>query len=120
MPRPEPSGARWLAAPPVAARLNESGQYDRPIEPVEGALLGEIDLIPTPGHTLSHHSLRFDCEELSVVIAGDAAMTRDFWRERQGYFNSADFDLVARSIERLAQIGDLIIPGHDNYFLNRR
>ena len=35
-----------------------------------------IELIPTPGHTLSHHSLRFDSEELSVVIAGDAAMTR--------------------------------------------
>jgi glyoxylase-like metal-dependent hydrolase (beta-lactamase superfamily II) len=112
-------GARWLAAPVVAARLNESGQYDRLIEPVEGQLLGEIDLIPTPGHTLSHHSLRFDCEGLSVVIAGDAAMTRDFWRERQGYFNSADFELAARSIEQLAAIADLIIPGHDNYFLNR-
>ena len=39
--------------------------------------------------------------------------------ERQGYFNSADFDLVARSIEELARIADVIIPGHDNYFLNR-
>jgi glyoxylase-like metal-dependent hydrolase (beta-lactamase superfamily II) len=114
------AGARWLAAPAVAARLNESGQYDRPIEPVESPLLGEIELIPTPGHTLSHHSLRFDCEGLSVVIAGDAAMTRDFWRERQGYFNSADFDLAARSIGQLAAIADLIIPGHDNYFLNRK
>jgi glyoxylase-like metal-dependent hydrolase (beta-lactamase superfamily II) len=114
------AGARWLAAPAVAARLNESGQYDRTIEPVESALFGEIDLIPTPGHTLSHHSLRFDCEGLSVVIAGDAAMTRDFWRERQGYFNSADFDLVTRSIEQLGAIADLVIPGHDNYFLNRR
>jgi glyoxylase-like metal-dependent hydrolase (beta-lactamase superfamily II) len=113
------AGARWLAAPAVAARLNESGQYDRPVEPVGGALFGEIDLIPTPGHTLSHHSLRFDCEGLSVVIAGDAAMTRDFWRARQGYFNSADFDLVARSIEQLAEIADIIVPGHDNYFLNR-
>jgi glyoxylase-like metal-dependent hydrolase (beta-lactamase superfamily II) len=110
--------ARWLAAPAVAARLNESGQYERPVEPVEGPLFGEIDLIPTPGHTLSHHSLRFDGEGLSVVIAGDAAMTRDFWRERQGYFNSADLGLAARSIEQLAAIADMIIPGHDNYFLS--
>jgi glyoxylase-like metal-dependent hydrolase (beta-lactamase superfamily II) len=114
------AGARWLAAPAVAARLNESGQYDRPIEPADGPLLGEIDVVPTPGHTLSHHSLRFDWEGLSVVIAGDAAMTRDFWRERNGYFNSADLGLAARSIEQLATIADLVIPGHDNYFLNRR
>jgi glyoxylase-like metal-dependent hydrolase (beta-lactamase superfamily II) len=111
--------ARWLAVPAVAARLNESAQYDRPIEPVEGSLFGTMELIPTPGHTLSHHSLRFDCEGLCVVIAGDAAMTRDFWRQRQGYSNSADFELAARSIEELAAIADLIIPGHDNYFLNR-
>jgi hypothetical protein len=47
-------------------------------------------------------------------------MTRDFWRERQGYFNSADFALAAQSIEKLAQTGDLIVPGHDNYFLNTK
>jgi glyoxylase-like metal-dependent hydrolase (beta-lactamase superfamily II) len=114
------AGARWLAAPAVAARLNESGQYEKPVEPVEGSLFGEIEVIPTPGHTLSHHSLRFDCEGWSVVIAGDAAMTREFWRERQGYFNSADFGLATRSIEQLAAMGDLIVPGHDNYFVNRR
>jgi hypothetical protein len=55
-----------------------------------------------------------------VIIAGDAAMTRDFWRERQGYFNSADLALAAQSIEKLAQIADLIVPGHDNSLLNRR
>jgi hypothetical protein len=50
-------------------------------------------------------------------VAADAAMTRDFWREKQGYFNSADFALAAHSIERLSQMADIVIPGHDNYFL---
>jgi glyoxylase-like metal-dependent hydrolase (beta-lactamase superfamily II) len=112
--------ARWLAAPPVAALLNQSGQYARPVEVVEGPLFGCIDLLPTPGHTLSHHSLRFDCEGLSVVVAADAAMTRDFFRERRGYFNSADFEQAARTIDRLAELADVVIPGHDNCFLNRR
>jgi glyoxylase-like metal-dependent hydrolase (beta-lactamase superfamily II) len=111
--------ARWLAAPKVAAILNRGGQYKKRIEAAEGSLFGQIDLVPTPGHTLGHHSLRFDCDGLSVVAAADAAMTRDFWRERRGYFNSADLDLVARSIEELARIADIIIPGHDNYFLNQ-
>ena len=112
--------ARWLAAPPVAQALNRTDPYDRPLEPVEGRLLDAVDVLLTPGHTLSHHSLRFDCEGLSVVIAADAVMTRDFWRDRQGYFNSADFALAARTIEHLAGIADIVVPGHDNYFLNRR
>jgi glyoxylase-like metal-dependent hydrolase (beta-lactamase superfamily II) len=112
--------ARWLAAPEVAERLNRDGQYAERIEPTEGPLMGSVELIPTPGHTLTHHSLRFDCDGLSVVIAADAVMTRDFWRDRQGYFNSADLALAAQSIDMLAQIGDIIVPGHDNYFLNPR
>jgi glyoxylase-like metal-dependent hydrolase (beta-lactamase superfamily II) len=109
--------ARWLAAPPVAALLNRSGQYSKTIEGEAGPLYQCVEVVPTPGHTLSHHSLRFDWEGCSVVVAADAAMTRDFWKDRRGYFNSADFALAARSIEELSQIADIVIPGHDNYFL---
>jgi glyoxylase-like metal-dependent hydrolase (beta-lactamase superfamily II) len=52
-----------------------------------------------------------------VVIAGDAVMTRDHWRERQGHHNSADLALAARSIEQLAALADIVVPGHDNYFV---
>jgi glyoxylase-like metal-dependent hydrolase (beta-lactamase superfamily II) len=113
-------GARWLAAPAVADAINRAGGYEKPVEGVESPLFGDIDIVPTPGHTLTHHSLRFDCDGLSVVIAADAAMTRDFWNDRQGYFNSADFALAANTIEALANVADIVVPGHDNYFLNRR
>jgi glyoxylase-like metal-dependent hydrolase (beta-lactamase superfamily II) len=53
-----------------------------------------------------------------VVVAGDAVATRDFWRERRGYFNCADFDLSARSRDKIAGLADIVVPGHDNYFLN--
>ena len=109
--------AKWLAAPPVADILNRSGQYSKTIEGEAGPLYHVVNIVPTPGHTLSHHSLRFDWEGRSVVVAADAAMTRDFWNDRRGYFNSADFALAARSIEALSQIADIVIPGHDNYFL---
>lgn len=112
--------ARWLAAPPVVEALNASGQYTKTVEAAEGRLFDAIDILHTPGHTLTHHSLRFDCEGYSVVIAADAAMTRDFWRDRRGYFNSADFDLAARTIDHLKMVADIVIPGHDNYFLNPR
>jgi glyoxylase-like metal-dependent hydrolase (beta-lactamase superfamily II) len=109
--------AQWLAPPPVAEILNASGQYDRRIEPASERIFDSIDILPTPGHTLTHHSLRFDCDGLSVVIAADAAMTRDFWRDRRGYFNSVDFDLASQTIEKLAALADIVVPGHDNYFL---
>lgn len=106
--------ARWLAAPPVAAVL--STQYEKPIEATDGPLLGEIEILHTPGHTEHHYSLRFEWAGRSVLLAADAAVTQDHWRDRQGYFNSTDFAAATATMDRLAAIADIIIPGHDNYF----
>lgn len=108
--------AQWCAAPAVAQAINATGRYDKPLQPASGTLFDLIDIVPTPGHTASHHSLRFDCDGLSVVIAGDAVMTRDFWAERRGFFNSADAAQASRTMESLAHIAGAIIPGHDNWF----
>jgi glyoxylase-like metal-dependent hydrolase (beta-lactamase superfamily II) len=112
------SEAKWLAAPAVAAALNQTNKLPKSIEAATGRLFDAVDILPTPGHTLSHHSLRFDCDGLSVVVAGDAVATRDFWGERRGYFNCVDLDLSARSMDKIAGLADLVVPGHDNYFLN--
>jgi len=112
------SEARWLAAPEVAAALNKTNKLPKPVEVATGRLFDAVDVVPTPGHTLSHHSLRFDCDGLSVVVAGDAVATRDFWRERRGYYNCVDFDLSARSMDKMAGLADIVVPGHDNFFLN--
>ena len=109
--------ATWLAAPAVANALNDSNVYNLSIGPAEGRLLDDLEILPTPGHTPDHHSLRFECEGKAVVIAGDAVMTRDFWRDRKGFFNSADFEEVARTMDRLAELAAVIVPGHGNYFL---
>ncbi|UCD51087.1 MAG: MBL fold metallo-hydrolase [Phycisphaerales bacterium] len=109
--------ARWLAAPAVAEALNKSAKLPHRIEDAADRLFDAIDVIATPGHTETHHSLRFDCDGLSVVIAGDAVATRDFFRERRGYFNAVDLEMSARTIDRLSAIADIIVPGHDNYFL---
>jgi glyoxylase-like metal-dependent hydrolase (beta-lactamase superfamily II) len=112
--------ADWFAAPDVAAAINATGRYAKGVQVAAESLLGFADVIPTPGHTPGHHSLRFDCEGLSVVVAGDAVMTRDFWRDRRGYFNSVDFAQASRTIEYLATLADAVVPGHDNWFLNKK
>jgi len=110
--------AQWLAAPEVAAALTQTNKLPKKVESITGQLFEAVEILPTPGHTSSHHSLRFDCDGLSVVVAGDAVPTRDFWRERRGYFNAVDFELSAKTMDKIAAVADLVVPGHDNYFLN--
>ena len=112
--------AEWLAAEAVAEELNAAGRYERDILPAGRHIADDIDVIHAPGHTLNLHVLRFDCEGRSVVIAGDAVMNREFFQDRRGYYNSADFALAAESIEKIARMADTVVPGHDNYFLNDR
>ena len=109
--------SKWLAAPAVAEVLNKSGKLPRLVEGVTGKLFNTVEVIHTPGHTNTHHSLHFDCGGLSIVIAGDSVATRDFFCERRGYFNAVDFELSARTMDKLAAMADIIVPGHDNYFL---
>jgi predicted TIM-barrel fold metal-dependent hydrolase/glyoxylase-like metal-dependent hydrolase (beta-lactamase superfamily II) len=107
--------ASWYAAAPVAAILNQKG-WKRSVETAPGTLFGAVEVMATPGHTQSHHSLCFECEGRSVVAAGDSVATRDYWRERRSYYNAVDPALAAKTMDRLAEAAEIIIPGHDNYF----
>lgn len=110
-------GAEWFAAAPVAEILNASKKLTRAVKRAPARLCGgAVEVVPTPGHTRSHHSLVFECEGKSVALAGDAVATRDFWRERRSYFNAVDPELAARSMDSLAARAKLVVPGHDNYF----
>jgi glyoxylase-like metal-dependent hydrolase (beta-lactamase superfamily II) len=87
---------------------------------VPAVLFDAVEVLATPGHTRSHHSLRFDCDSRSVVVAGDAVATADFWRERRSYYNAVDPELAAQKMEMMARIADIVVPGHDNCFWSRR
>jgi glyoxylase-like metal-dependent hydrolase (beta-lactamase superfamily II) len=112
-------GAVWLAAADVAAGLNKDADLPKKIETAGKILFDAIDVIPTPGHTPDHHSLRFDYRGLSVVIAGDSVATKDFWDERRMYYNVMDLEESRRTMGKIDAMADIIVPGHDNYFLNR-
>lgn len=93
----------------VLARLRPSGD-----ELAEG-----IEILPTPGHTATHSSLLFGSGGLRVAVAADAAMTRDFFLARDYYFNTEDPEAAVASIDSIAAVADIVVPGHDNYFLVR-
>ncbi len=90
------------------------------LEPVVDELAPGIRLLPTPGHTSAHTSLIFTSASLRVVIAGDAVMTHDFFLAQDVYFNTVDWGAAVKSIAAIGELADIVVPGHDNYFLNRR
>ena len=89
------------------------------VEAASRILFGAVAVVPAPGHTRGHHSLRFDCGGQSVAIAGEAMATLDFWRERRSFYNAVDLELGAKTMDQPASIATIIVPGHDNYFLSK-
>ncbi len=119
--------ARWYMAPAeiehwkhqLVPASTAREVLDR-LQPAGSLLIPGIAVVETPGHSAGHASLLFESEGLSVAVAGDAAMTRDFFRHRDYYFNTVDPEAAVTSIEILAHAVDVVVPGHDNAFLNRR
>ncbi len=89
------------------------------MRPAGPELISGIKVIATPGHSVGHASLVFASDGLRVVVAGDAAMTRDFFQHQDYYFNTVDPEAAVGSIAIVAREADVVVPGHDNYFLNR-
>lgn len=118
--------ARWMMAPEEIHDWDRRLPADSPerailarMQPSEEGPAPGVTCIATPGHTRSHTSLFFASEGTRVVIAADAAMTRDFFLARDYYFNTEDPAAAVASMEKIAAIADIVVPGHDNFFLNR-
>ena len=116
--------AQWLMNEiDLEALANGKNQSDRALAekilPAKSGFAPGLDVLAVPGHTRGASALIFDSADGRVAVCGDAVMTRDFFRARKGYFNSVDFAAASESIELLANAADIIVPGHDNYFINR-
>ena len=90
------------------------------LRPAGSELIPGITVIETPGHSAGHASLVFESAGKRIAVAGDAVMTRNFFQHRDYYFNTVDPDAAVSSIRIIASAADIVVPGHDNYFLNRR
>ncbi|WP_274649516.1 MBL fold metallo-hydrolase [Paenibacillus humicola] len=119
--------AHWLMAANEVEDWNQLVSQDSPerkildrIEPVGGCIAPGIQLLATPGHTSGHTSLLFTSKGRQVVIAADAAMTQDFFETDQYYFNTVDPESAVKSIQLIKKCADIVVPGHDNYFLQQR
>ena len=78
-----------------------------------------IDLYPTFGHTPGHASVLVYTATSSTVIAGDAVLTREHFERGDLGEGPWDLEKAKVSFQDIAEIADLIVPGHDNLFLCR-
>jgi len=109
--------AKWLASPLAAAAINAKENYAKKVEPAGNSIFDVIDVVPAPGHTPGTSGLRFDYKGLSVFVAGDSVATKDFWDEGRMYFKALDIEESKRTMQKIASVSNIVVPGHDNYFI---
>lgn len=88
--------------------------------PAEDALAPQVDLFPLFGYTPGNCGLLLALPTITLLIAGDAVATYDHFAAGQVLPDSYDIPTAQESLREIYEIADLIIPGHDNLFLNPR
>lgn len=109
--------ARWLASPLAAVAINKTANYSKKVEPAGDTIFDALNVVPAPGHTPGTAGLRFDYRGLSIFVAGDSVATKDFWDEGRMYFKGLDVEQSKATMNKIAYISNIVVPGHDNYFL---
>jgi len=80
----------------------------------------DVDLFPLPGYTAGTCGLLVSSPLTTLLITGDAVATLDHFLAGQVLPDAQDIQQAQESMREVYEIADLIIPGHDNLFLNPR
>ncbi|KPK86524.1 MAG: hypothetical protein AMJ81_01010 [Phycisphaerae bacterium SM23_33] len=131
--------ARWLCHEPELAahrehlkglagssqrleqKLEESVAADLQLlerfEPAPEKLTPSVHLFPLPGPANGSAGLLLAGMMLTVIIAGDAAVTSDHVLAGRVWEGCADAEAAMESLREILEIADIIVCGHDNYML---
>lgn len=83
-------------------------------------LAESVDLFPLAGYTAGQCGLLVTAPTTTTLIAGDAVPTMDHFLAGQVLPDSQDIKAAQDSMAEAYEIADMIVPGHDNLFLNPR
>ncbi len=89
-------------------------------KPAADSLARGVDLFPLPGYTPGTCGLLVAMPAITALITGDAVPTQDHFLAGQVLPDAWDIKQAQASLAEVYEIADLIIPGHDNLFLNPR
>jgi glyoxylase-like metal-dependent hydrolase (beta-lactamase superfamily II) len=88
--------------------------------PADDKLAQQVDLFPLFGYTAGTCGLLVSTPLTSTLIAGDAVPTLDHFLVGQVLPDSADIKGAQEAMAEVYEIADLVVPGHDNIFVNPR
>jgi len=83
---------------------------------VSGEFLPGVWALPLPGHTKELHGVAFISGGKKILLASDAVMTANHFRDRATEFqpDASMRELAAVTIQNIAESFDIVVPGHDN------
>jgi glyoxylase-like metal-dependent hydrolase (beta-lactamase superfamily II) len=88
--------------------------------PAEDRLAEHLDLFPLFGYTPGTCGLLIAMPTATILLAGDAVASQDHFLAGQILPDAHDLQAAQESLREVYEIADLIIPGHDNVFVNPR
>lgn len=80
----------------------------------------QVSLYPVAGASPGSSGLLLTPATLTIVIAGDAAVTAEHVRRGQVWAGCVDREAAMGSLRDLLELADVIVPGHDNVFFSPR
>ncbi len=90
------------------------------LKPADDKLTGQVDLFPLPGFTAGTCGLLISATTHTVLLASDAVPTQDHLLAGQVLPGCFNLEQAKESLAEVYEIADVIVPGHDNVFLNPR
>ena len=90
------------------------------LTPADDKVADQLDLFPVPGYTPGTRGLLIKFPTSTIVLAGDAVPTQDHFLAGQVLPDAYDIETAQESMREVYEIADLIIPSHDNLFVNPR
>ncbi len=89
------------------------------LKPAPDKLTASVHLFPTPGVTPGSCSLLLVPPTMSIVVAGDAVINREYLDHGRVYERCVDAEQAAGSLAEVIEIADQIVCGHDNLVVSR-
>ena len=90
------------------------------LSPAADKIADSVDLFPLFGYTPGQCGLLVSSATITTLIAGDAVPTFDHFLAGQTLPDAADVRSAHDSMREVYEIADVIVPGHDNVFVNPR
>jgi glyoxylase-like metal-dependent hydrolase (beta-lactamase superfamily II) len=90
------------------------------LQTAEDQLDESVDLFPLFGYTPGTSGLLVSQTTATILVAGDAVATQEHFLAGQVLPDAYDIQTAQESLQEVYEIADVIVPGHDNLFVNPR